>query len=60
MQKWEYHRHVIEAHALIRGYLDEELRRLGAEGWELVTTVSRDKHGTVHEVRLMFKRPLGP
>jgi hypothetical protein len=32
----------------------EELNRLGAEGWKLVSTVSHERHGYSHEVHLVL------
>lgn len=56
-QQWEYSRLVVDGLALVRGEADEELSRLGRDGWELVTAVNRDKHGTQHEVCFIWKRP---
>lgn len=56
MQRWEYHRTVIDAAALIHGELDNEMKRLGDDGWELTVAVPREKHGYAHEVCLLFKR----
>ena len=56
MRRWQYNRTVIDGAALIRGEGDDEMHRLGREGWELVVAVSRDKHGYQHEVCLLWKR----
>lgn len=56
--RWEYRRVVVDGVSLVRGEVDAELNRLGAEGWELTIAVPRDKHGYQHEVSLVFKRPV--
>lgn len=67
MTTWEYTTTVIthgfmgrQSDELNRKKLDEELTRLGAEGWELATTLldvnlHREKDGHV----LIFKRRVG-
>ena len=45
MQKWEYHTHV-------KQISEEELRRLGEQGWELVTALKMDTNAYYY-----FKRP---
>ena len=58
MNSWEYLRTVVEFSKLLRGDGDAEVARLGAEGWELVSTIARERHGYGHEVCLFFKRPM--
>jgi hypothetical protein len=57
MNSWEYRRMVTDIGHLIKGEADREIERLGAEGWEMVVAVPRERHGYGHEVCLLFKRP---
>ena len=42
MRRWQYNRTVIDGAALIRGEGDDEMQRLGRDGWELVERLSSD------------------
>lgn len=37
--------------------LEGKLNALGDEGWRLMSTVSRERHGYSHEVHLILMRP---
>ena len=39
--------------------LDETLRKLGEQGWEMVTTVDRNMSGSMMESLMVFKRKVG-
>lgn len=62
MEKWEYTSIKVNAKGFKGGILelrdfDDELNRLGEEGWELVSCVaSNEAYGTTREVISVFKR----
>jgi hypothetical protein len=56
MNRWEYKCLKIGARELAEG-TEEKLDALGAEGWEVVTAVSGERHGYAHDVMFVMKRP---
>lgn len=66
MATWEYHVLKFEPTGMVfRGgkipdeWLSEELNKLGAEGWELVSTfTSAIAQGATNEVAVILKRPI--
>ena len=38
--------------------LDAAMQDVGAAGWELVSSVGRERHGHSHEFFLFFRKPL--
>lgn len=57
--RWEYKRVPCEPNELQEGEIDVRLAELGNEGWELVTSVQKERHGHTSQLHLFFKRPLG-
>lgn len=63
MQKWEYKTMKVQTKGFTGGILeiesfDEQLNRLGQEGWELVSTfVTTAGSGASREAVAIFKRP---
>jgi len=53
---WSYHIHV----ASVARPPSEDLNRLGAEGWELISAVGVGELGAVDEIWYVFKRPREP
>lgn len=39
--------------------LDERLRKLGEQGWEMISTVDRHVSGSMMESLMVFKRKVG-
>jgi hypothetical protein len=53
------YRHItIDIIALGTPAFDDHLATLGREGWQLVSTLSQEKHGYSHAVHMIFMRPL--
>lgn len=63
MQKWEYKTVKVKTKGLSGGILeiadfDEQLNRLGQDGWELVSTFATTSgYGASREAVAIFKRP---
>jgi hypothetical protein len=55
VQRWEYRILTVDRGEL-PNIADATLRDLGQNGWELVSTVGRERHGHSHEFFLFFKR----
>jgi hypothetical protein len=59
MTRWEYKRVITsESQHVASEDFEPMLNELGREGWELVASVSRERHGHTLDVYLIFKRPL--
>lgn len=63
--RWEYYTFMLEAEGwFIGGRLDpdrlrDELNRLGADGWELVSIFDTNAHeGVTREIHVVLKRPM--
>jgi hypothetical protein len=56
--RWEYKRVNLDILDVPQAAFEVELNRLGAEGWELVSTLQHARHGYSHEIHLVFKRAL--
>ena len=56
--RWEYKRMDLDISDLGGAGFEEQLNRLGSDGWELSFAVQRERHGYSHEVHMVFKRPL--
>jgi hypothetical protein len=64
MARWEYRTLQIDQSFWLgkvdKQKLTNELNKLGAQGWELVTTIETNiGHGTTNEIVLFLKRPAG-
>ena len=60
--RWEYQTVKLEPGGFFGGKMDEEemrraLNRMGADGWELVSTFDTAASGHSREVLFIFKRP---
>jgi hypothetical protein len=56
--RWEYRRLDVEIGEVSSEDFEKQLNDLGAEGWELVSTIQHERHGYSREVHLVFKRPV--
>lgn len=56
MSQFEYRALKTNVDDLAKDELVTRLNGLGAEGWELVSTISHQHHGYSHEVHMIFVR----
>ena len=54
--RWQYKRLELDIADVNGPRLEAALSELGADGWELVTSVQQEKHGYSRRVHFLFKR----
>ncbi|MBX3229076.1 MAG: hypothetical protein KIT84_01960 [Labilithrix sp.] len=59
MERYSYRTLTIEISELGSEGFTQRLDGMGAEGWKLVATVVRTRHGHSHDVHLLFMQTLG-
>lgn len=57
MTRWDYKRVTFDVGAARHAELDAALAELGADGWEVSTSFTLERHGHTHELHLVLKRP---
>ena len=58
LMRWEYMRVDLDIQDVSKPTFVDTLNSLGAQGWELISTLQHERHGYSHEVHLVLKRAL--
>jgi len=56
VERYEYRIEQTQIEDLGKPGLAQRLNTLGAEGWQLVSTIAHERHGYSHEIHLLFSR----
>ena len=56
MNRYSYRAMTTDISELSSDVLLDQLNGIGAEGWKLVLSVTKERHGYSHEVHLLFMR----
>ena len=58
MHHYEYRHLNVDVIELAAPAFDDMLAAYGRDGWQLVSSITQEKHGYSHAVHLIFVRPL--